>query len=107
METIFPYITGMVMMVAVWRLISKELEAPPLAEPESLGDRLAKKRAKLESKGREIAARAGVEFVELEEGWQPEYSIVRYWFRDSEGRLIVASDIDELKWKLEAIGRYR
>lgn len=61
---------------------------------------LLEKKTTLENTGREIAQKAGVEFVRLDEGWQVKYATPRYWFKDSTGHEIVATDLEELKWKL-------
>lgn len=69
---------------------------PALPSPE---EELQEKRQAFESKGREMAREAGVEFVKLAEGWQPKYATPRYWFRDARGKEIIATDLEELKWK--------
>ena len=103
LNTIFPYIMGIAMLVIVWRLVSKELE--PAKAPKAIEEPVIDRKAELEAKGEEIASLAGVEFVALEEGWQVPYSVVRYWFRDEKGRMIIARDLDELEGKLRALRR--
>jgi hypothetical protein len=63
-------------------------------------EELCEKKPTLESKGREIAREAGVEFLRLEEGWQPKYATPLYWFKDARGNEIIARDLEELKGKL-------
>ncbi len=64
---------------------------------------LLEKKTTLENTGREIAQKAGVEFIRLSEDWPAKYATPRYWFRDSRGREIIASDLNELKWKLSGL----
>lgn len=70
-------------------------ERVPTAE-EALGV----KKERLEAEGERMAEQAGVKFVELDEGWQATYGMVRYWFEDARGNRIIATDPDELRWKL-------
>ncbi len=70
--------------------------APRITEEEELQG----KKLSLENTGREIASAASVEFLRLDEGWEAEYSTPRYWFKDAAGRECIATDLEELKWKI-------
>jgi hypothetical protein len=65
------------------------------------------KKAALEEQGKQMALKANeefperqVKFVELGGDWATRFGITRYWFEDAEGNRIVATDLDELRWKL-------
>jgi hypothetical protein len=94
------------MMMKVMDTALGEPEEKPKLPPKSgIGTReeeFQEKKATLENTGRNMARKAGVEFVRLDEGW--EYATTpRYWFKDSRGHEIVARDLEELKWKLSLI----
>jgi len=77
----------------------EELEAKRLSHI-SIGESIAKEFNE-KVPGREV------KFVRLDRGWQETYVKVRYWFEDSEGNNIVASDIDELVSNMGSIRKYR
>jgi hypothetical protein len=61
---------------------------------------LQERKLALENAGKEIARAAGVEFLRLDKGWEAKYATPRYWFKDSKGREFIATDLEELKWKM-------
>ncbi len=84
----------------------KPVEKPKVTraavEEKTREEELEQKRLSLITEGKKMAEQAGkgIKFLRLDEGWQQKYATVRFWFKDSEGNEIVATDIDELKWKL-------
>ena len=116
------YMVIMVFVVMMFRMVDKALELPeertklpPVKPPPGYvpvgaakkaparateEEELRERKLALESKGREIAKEADVEFVRLDEGWQSKYATLKYWFRDPKGNEIIARDLEELKWKL-------
>jgi len=113
----------MIFMVMMFRMMDKALlpseerpKLPPVKPPpgyKPLGrgaaaglteeERLQEKKMTLENQGRELARKASVEFLRLEEGWQSRYAIPEYWFRGPKGTEIIARDLEELKWKASVI----
>jgi hypothetical protein len=123
-STLVNYMFYLIFIVMMFKVVDKALEEPkelpklpplkpppgyvPIGTPRKAPataeeEELQKRKLALESKGKEIAKEAGVEFLRLEEGWQPRYATVRYWFKDSKGREIIATDLEELKWKLSLL----
>jgi hypothetical protein len=138
LNSVFNYMFIMVFVVMMFRMMDKALEEPeerpklppvkappgyvPVGTPRKAPARvteeeeLRERKLALENKGREMAKEAGIEFLRLEEGWQSKYVTPRYWFKNSKGHEIIATDLDELKWKLsllpqtterQGIGLYR
>jgi uncharacterized membrane protein (UPF0127 family) len=79
---------------------SRSVKAPPQPTEE---EKLQTKKLTLEDIGRGIAREAGVEFLRLDKGWKDMYATQRYWFKEPGGYEIVASDLEELKWKMSLI----
>jgi uncharacterized membrane protein (UPF0127 family) len=99
----------LVMSVVMFKVVGRTLELPKErpAIPTRITEeeQLQEKKQTLENRGREIARAAGVEFLRVDKGWEAKYAVPRYWFRDTKGNEIIATDIKELKEKLELLGK--